>query len=84
MRVTLYRDRRAEWRWQLKGGNGKIIGASSEGYRRRGAMLLNLFAVTRIRVTDGWKRWPLRYYPLTLHVRITGNAEMAREARIGA
>lgn len=34
--VEFYRDEseKKEWRWRVKAGNGQIIGASSEGYRR--------------------------------------------------
>ncbi len=31
----LYRDRRGEWRWRFRAGNGKIIAVSSEGYVHR-------------------------------------------------
>ncbi len=30
-----YQDRKGEWRWRKRGGNGRIIGASSEGYVAR-------------------------------------------------
>lgn len=36
MKLTIYRTLfRREWRWRLKGGNNKIIAASSEGFRNR-------------------------------------------------
>jgi uncharacterized protein len=31
----LYKDRRGEFRWRLRAGNGKIIADSGEGYVRR-------------------------------------------------
>jgi uncharacterized protein YegP (UPF0339 family) len=44
-RIEFYRynyylkGHRREWRWRVRARNGKIIGASSEGYvRKRGAM----------------------------------------------
>jgi len=30
-----YRDARKEWRWTLKAPNGEVIGASTEGYKRK-------------------------------------------------
>jgi len=29
----VYQDKRGEWRWRRKASNGKIVGASSEGYK---------------------------------------------------
>ena len=31
----IYRDSSNKWRWRFKGGNGKIIADSSEGYESR-------------------------------------------------
>jgi uncharacterized protein YegP (UPF0339 family) len=48
----LYQDKRGEWRWRRKAGNGKIVGASCEGYAdkagaeanmRRGAVAADLW-----------------------------------------
>ena len=37
-KIHVYQDRRGEWRWRRTSANGKIVGASSEGYHdRRGA-----------------------------------------------
>jgi len=30
-----YRDAAGEWRWRRKAPNGRIVGASSEGYKNR-------------------------------------------------
>lgn len=30
--LTYKQDRRGLWRWQVKGGNNRIIGAASEGF----------------------------------------------------
>lgn len=36
--LVFYCDEKGEWRWKFKSPNGKIIGASSEGFKRlRGA-----------------------------------------------
>lgn len=31
-KLEFYQDKRGEWRWRRKASNGKIVGASSEGY----------------------------------------------------
>jgi len=34
--ITIYKTFwRKEWRWRIKAANGKIIGASTEGYKNR-------------------------------------------------
>lgn len=33
--LTIYKDSRKQWRWRVTAENGKIIGASSESYKRR-------------------------------------------------
>lgn len=39
----LYRTRfRREWRWRFKASNGRIIFASSEGYRNRGDAIFSI------------------------------------------
>ena len=43
-RVEVYRDNflgKIEWRWTRKAPNGRIVGASSEGYRHRADALAN-------------------------------------------
>lgn len=30
-----YKDKASEWRWRRTAGNGRIVGASSEGYINR-------------------------------------------------
>lgn len=34
-RLTIYRDRKREWRWRLKHKNGCIMADSGEGYTRK-------------------------------------------------
>jgi len=31
----VYRDKRGEYRWRRKASNGRIVGASSEGYKKK-------------------------------------------------
>lgn len=35
MKLRIYQDKRAKYRWTLRARNGVKIGASSQGYRRR-------------------------------------------------
>lgn len=44
--VAIKKDRKGEWRWTLKHRNGRIVGASTEGYKRKPACLKNLELVT--------------------------------------
>ncbi len=44
-RVRVYRDKRFKWRWQIKAHNGKIIGASTQGYWRRVDCTTNMHRV---------------------------------------
>lgn len=34
-KVEIYADADGDWRWQVIAANGRIIGVSSEGYRKR-------------------------------------------------
>lgn len=53
--LTLYRSR--GWRWRMTARNGKVIGSSTEGYRRRCDAARNLLIVTGIIAPEvGW-RW---------------------------
>jgi len=44
--ATVAKDKRGEWRWTIHSRNGRIVGASSEGYKNRGMCLRNLALVT--------------------------------------
>ena len=35
MRFEIYRDKKSEWRWRLRAGNGKIIATGGESYKNR-------------------------------------------------
>jgi uncharacterized protein YegP (UPF0339 family) len=35
MTFELYSDRRGEWRWRLRHGNGNILATASEGYKSK-------------------------------------------------
>lgn len=49
-RIEKYQDSAGEWRWRMVDKrNGKIVGASTEGYAREGACEGNLVTVT------GWE-----------------------------
>lgn len=36
-----YQDSKDEWRWRRKSPNGKIVGASSEGYKHKSDCIAN-------------------------------------------
>jgi uncharacterized protein YegP (UPF0339 family) len=38
---TFYRDRSGDWRWRRKARNGRIVGASTEGYRKAADAIAN-------------------------------------------
>lgn len=38
---TIYQDNRGEWRWTCEAPNGRIVGASTEGYSSRASCLAN-------------------------------------------
>lgn len=49
----VYQDKRGEWRWRRKATNGKLVGASCEGYANRADCEANM---TRGAVaTDRWE-----------------------------
>jgi uncharacterized protein YegP (UPF0339 family) len=69
-----------EWRWQLKSLNGRIIGASTEGYKQRSRMLQNLFDVTRIHMPRHWATVRLPGRQLRLYVHTSAETELQRHA----
>jgi uncharacterized protein YegP (UPF0339 family) len=42
MKLDLYRDSKKEWRWRITARNGRIVGSSSEGYKRKSKAIANL------------------------------------------
>jgi uncharacterized protein YegP (UPF0339 family) len=44
----IYRDKRGKYRWRVTASNGKIIGASTQGYSRRADALANIDELTGI------------------------------------
>jgi len=40
-KFEFYLDKAGEWRWRRKANNGKIIAASTEGYKNRSYCILN-------------------------------------------
>jgi uncharacterized protein YegP (UPF0339 family) len=35
MKIETYRDKAGQWRWRMRGRNGRIVACSGEGYTRR-------------------------------------------------
>lgn len=59
--IRVYREH-GTWRWQMRDArNGRIIGASSEGYVRRAACLANLSRVTGCEIVIGTRERKYNY-----------------------
>lgn len=59
--IAIYRTGEG-WRWQMRDArNGRIIGASSEGYVRRAACLANLARVTGCEIVIGTRERKYNY-----------------------
>jgi len=39
--LEIYRDKKRKYRWRIRADNGRIIGASSQGYARRKYCAIN-------------------------------------------
>jgi len=51
LRLTFFKDRKKEWRWNLKSRNGKIVACSCEGYKREATakkMASKIIAIIRL------------------------------------
>lgn len=59
MRVTLYRTS-GGWRWRIAARNGRIVGASTEAYRRRDGAEANLQMITGRYLQIAWGELVLR------------------------
>ena len=44
-KIEIYQDNVNEWRWRVTATNGRIIGASSEGYKNKEGAEDNLHAL---------------------------------------
>lgn len=55
-KVELYKTPKG-WRWRMADSNGKVIGASTESYRRRIDCVKNLARVGSVGVNS----WPVAY-----------------------
>jgi uncharacterized protein YegP (UPF0339 family) len=40
--LKIYKDTAGDWRWRIVSRNGRIIAASTEGYRRKRSAIANL------------------------------------------
>lgn len=41
MKFVVYKDKSKDWRWRVVATNERIVGASSEGFRRRKTAIAN-------------------------------------------
>lgn len=39
--VSFYKDKSGQWRWERVASNGKIVGASTEAFKKRSAAVAN-------------------------------------------
>lgn len=62
-KVEFFRDRKREWRWRLVSSNGRVIGASSEGYRWRSRCVENFERVSH-RPRSTWRGYLMGYAPV--------------------
>lgn len=46
VQVEVYQDASGEWRWRMQAANGRIVGASTEGYINHADCMDNLYLVT--------------------------------------
>lgn len=44
-KLTIYKDKNNDWRWTITAKNGKIIAASTEGYKRKRSVIANLKSI---------------------------------------
>jgi len=42
MEITIYKDKRGKYRWRIVADNGKIVGASSQGFASKDLVSNNL------------------------------------------
>ena len=77
-KFEVYQDKRGEWRWRrVAASNGKIVGASCEGYKSRGVCEKNM---SRGPVpTDKWefykdKRGEFRWRRIAQNGKVVGAA----------
>ena len=45
-RLEVYRDAQGGWRWRRTAANGRIVGASSQGYKTKAACIQNAVRMT--------------------------------------
>lgn len=63
LKIETYQDRGGQHRWRMRAANGRIIAASSEGYRNREDMLAALQMVTAVE-TAGYELVDLTVTPV--------------------
>lgn len=52
MKFEVYKDKRKEWRWHLKAGNGKIV-AIGEGYKKRASAVKTINMIVKQTILNG-------------------------------
>lgn len=54
IRFEIYRDKKKEYRWRMISSNGRIVGDSAEGYKRKATMLRMFRAFANDSVEFRW------------------------------
>ena len=49
-KFEIYQDKRSEWRWRLKAGNGELVAISEEGFSSKSNVLKTIETVKRCAV----------------------------------
>jgi uncharacterized protein YegP (UPF0339 family) len=44
-KLTLYRDKKKQWRWRFTAPNGRITACSGEGYKRKADCLAGFYSL---------------------------------------
>lgn len=81
MRFEIYRDRAGEFRWRIIAANGRKIGGSGGGYKRRGRAML---AAARFAVATRWAPTEVARSAMTARERAKAFRAKVAEVKAGA
>ncbi len=86
LKTEIYKDKRGEFRWRKTGSNGKIVGSSSEGYKKKADAEAN---AKRRSKSDKWdfykdKRGQFRWRRTASNGAIVGASSESFKSRKGA
>lgn len=86
LKTEVYKDKRGEFRWRKTGANGKIVGSSSESYKKKADCEAN---AKRRSKSDKWefykdKRGEFRWRRVASNGAIVGASSESFKSRKGA